>query len=483
MAPTRLVILPSWQTETSDPATWKWTAADQLFIKLLRQAHARGLRVIIDGVFNHCGRDFFAFADLRARQSQSPYRSWYVVRQFDDPQTAENEFKYDGWWGVDTLPSFADTADGKDLHPGPKNYIFDATRRWMDPNGDGDVTDGVDGWRLDVANEVPDQFWVDWHQLVRSLNPAAYTVAEIWTDARSYLARTGFNATMNYHGFAFPVKGFLIDGRLGAREFVNELAARRDQYPRATRYALQNLIDSHDTDRVASMIVNAGKHEYLRAERFDYDVGERVSSRSFADYDISKPTPRQREIQRLVALFQMTYVGPPMIYYGTETGMWGGDDPDDRCPMLWNDLQYDSQSHHPRNRQRVVDAVVFDTALHDFYREMIHLRNDQATLRRGTFDVVAASDEQQYLVFRRSYDGESVLVVLNRGNEEVQLELPPPATSVSSSMEGVRVPASAPRWHMLVATQASQVAPADKENGAQTISILPRCGVAFRAEH
>ena len=199
----------------------------------------------------------------------------------------------------------------------------------MDPNGDGDLTDGIDGWRLDVANEVPDQFWVDWHQLVRSLNPAAYTVAEIWTDARNYLARTGFTATMNYHGFAFPVKGFLIDGQQGPREFAAELAARRDQYPLATRYALQNLIDSHDTDRVASMVVNAGKHEYLRAERFDYDVGERVSSRSFPDYDVSKPTPRQREFQRLVALFQMTYVGPPMIYYGTEAGMWGGDDPDD----------------------------------------------------------------------------------------------------------------------------------------------------------
>ena len=142
------------------------------------------MRVIIDGVFNHTGRDFFAFADLRKRQAESPYHDWYIVQSFDDPATPQNEFRYKGWWGIDTLPEFAHNAQGNDLYEGPKKYIFDCTRRWMDPNGDGDPSDGIDGWRLDVANEVPTGFWRDWHALVRKINPQAYTVAEIWDDAR-----------------------------------------------------------------------------------------------------------------------------------------------------------------------------------------------------------------------------------------------------------------------------------------------------------
>ena len=85
------------------------------------------------------------------------------MQAFDDPATPQNEFRYKGWWGVDTLPEFADNEAGDDLHPGPKQYVFDSTKRWMDPNGDGDPRDGIDGWRLDVANEVPTGFWRDWH--------------------------------------------------------------------------------------------------------------------------------------------------------------------------------------------------------------------------------------------------------------------------------------------------------------------------------
>jgi len=206
--------------ETSDPDTWHFTAADRLFLQLIEEAHNRGIRVIIDGVWNHTGRDFFAFDDIRKNQAESPYRDWYIVEQFDDPYTPENEFRYKGWWGVESLPEFADTEDGTDLHPGPKEYIFDATARWMDPNGDGDPSDGIDGWRLDVANEVPIRFWADWNAHVRSLNPQAYTVTEIWENAASFIENGGFSATMNYYGFAFPVKGFLIDNAIPPSRFV-----------------------------------------------------------------------------------------------------------------------------------------------------------------------------------------------------------------------------------------------------------------------
>jgi len=412
--------------ETDDPATWVWTAADQLFLELIKQAHAREIRVVIDGVFNHTGRDFFAFADIVKNQEQSKYLDWYNVRAFDDPNTPENEFRYDCWWGVETLPEFGYNAAGNDLHPAPKAYIFNATKRWMDPNGDGDPSDGIDGWRLDVANEVPNQFWRDWHQLVRRINPQALTVAEIWDEASGYLEDCGFSSTMNYHGFAYPVKGFLIDGRMTATEFGRTLTERMKAHPEEVRFALQNLIDSHDTDRVASMIVNADRnHAYLQPHRFDYDVGERASPRHFKEYDVSRPNARHRQIQRMLALFQVTFVGPPMIYYGTESGMDGADDPCDRMPMIWDDLEYEDRTLGPWGPLEQAEPIEFDRSLHRFYRQLFQLRKELEPLRRGGFEILMADDRLQGVAFSRSLvDGKdsTLVVILNRGEQPLTME-------------------------------------------------------------
>lgn len=419
--------------ETADPATWQWTAADRLFLDVVRGAHERGIRVIIDGVFNHTGRDFFAFADIAAHGPDSSYLDWYTIEAFDDPDTPENEFRYACWWGVDTLPEFANTADGADLHPGPKAYIFEATRRWMDPNGDGDPSDGVDGWRLDVANEVPEAFWRDWHAHVYALNPRAYTSAEIWDDAGDYLARCGFSATMNYHGFAYPVKGFLVDGRISAGAFAEALESRRAAHPPAVQYALQNLIDSHDTDRLASMIVNARyQRPYVRADRNDYDVGERASPRWFADYDVSRPGPEEQRLLRLVLLFQMSYVGAPMIYAGTEAGMDGADDPDCRMPMVWADLDYEPRTLGPFGPLDRSEPVAFDAALHAWCRRMIAVRLAEPALRRGDFRTVMAADATQSVAFARRYEGRELVVALNRGEEPAVLELSLPGVAAGA---------------------------------------------------
>ncbi|QDU90236.1 Neopullulanase 2 [Pirellulimonas nuda] len=417
--------------ETSDPATWRWTAADELFKKIIVEAHRRKMWVIVDGVFNHTGRDFFAFADLREKQQQSPYVDWYIVEAFDDPTTEPNEFRYKGWWGVDTLPEFADTADGKDLHPGPKRYVFDATRRWMDPDGDGDPDDGIDGWRLDVAAEVPIGFWRDWNALVRQLNPQAYTVAEFWDDGSAdFLAEGGFSATMNYHGFAFPVKGFFIDGVLPASEFTEQIETRRAGHPPRRQLALQNLIDSHDTDRVGSMIVNASADRpYLRPDRFDYDVSERVSPRNWSEYNVRKPTEQELALQRLITLFQMTYVGAPMIYYGDEAGMWGADDPGDRKPMLWEDLRYDDEGADPLGRPREPDQVAVDLKLQAFYAAACKLRAGYEALRRGDIEVVATDDQHSAFAFRRTLGDHQLIATFNRGDKPWKLVLPTPAGS------------------------------------------------------
>lgn len=408
--------------ETSDPKTWHWTAADKLFLELLRKAHARGIRIIIDGVFNHTGRDFFAFADLRKRQADSPYKDWYIVQSFDDPKTPQNEFRYRGWWGVESLPEFANDKQHRDLHPGPKQYIMDITRRWMDPNEDGDPCDGIDGWRLDVANEVPSGFWQDWHEHVRRINPDAYTVAEVWDDASQFLADSRFTATMNYYGFSFPVKGFLVDDVLTPSEAVLQFSGRRSAYSEPVQRSLLNMMDSHDTDRLSSMIVNAGRRPYEQPMRFDYDIG--VSPRNVPEYDVRKPTAAERRIQRMVALLQMTYVGAPMVYYGTEAGMWGGDDPCDRMPMVWQELTYAPQQADPLNRPRAADEVAFDEPLFNFYRAAIELRKQLPALRRGSIKFVQADDKARFLAFQRADEQHTVFVGFNRGDANYDWQIP-----------------------------------------------------------
>jgi glycosidase len=188
------------------------------------------------------------------------------------------------------------------------------------------------------------------------------------------------------------------------------------------QFALQNIVDSHDTDRLASMIVNRPPdgEVYLQPDRFDYDVSPRVSPRHDNErrqYNVRRPNDRERRIQRMVVLLQMTYLGAPMIYYGDEAGMWGGDDPCNRSPMLWDDLRYEPQAAHPRGRPRRPDPVDFDRELHDFYRRAIALRRATDSLRRGSFAVVESRDAAQFFAFRRELAGKETLIGFNRGED------------------------------------------------------------------
>jgi glycosidase len=411
-------------SETSDAESWHWTSADRLFLELLSEARDRDIRIVMDGVWNHTGRDFFAFADLRRNGELSPYRDWYVVERFDDPLTSENEFDYRGWWGSRSLPEFADAPGGNDLHPGPKEYVFEATRRWMDPDGDGDPSDGIAGWRLDVVPDMPIEFWADWNAHVRSINPDAYTVAEIWLDAGKDVERGGFSGTMNYFAFAMPVKGFLIDDMMTGDAFVRMLKDRMDRYAPANRYGLLNLVDSHDTPRIASMIANR-ESRYTEPDVFDFDRDS--SPRGGRAFDVRKPDARERRIQRMIALLQATHVGPPMIYYGTESGMWGADDPDDRMPMVWDDMNYDVQRTYPSGRAQRADTVAFDRDLYDYYRRIFRVRHERPVLRRGDFEPIGSSDGSQSFAYVRSLGSDRSIVVMNRGDESCTFDIPRPA--------------------------------------------------------
>ncbi|MFN1834095.1 glycoside hydrolase family 13 protein [Balneola sp. MJW-20] len=399
--------------DPSDPETWQWTSADSLFLKLIEQAHARDIKVVIDGVFNHSGTEFWAFEDLIKNQQNSAFKDWYIVHSFDDPATKDSsEFDYEGWWGFKGLPVFREE-DGNLVAP-VKEYVFAVTRRWMDPNGDGDTSDGIDGWRLDVAEEVGLEFWKEWHALVYDLNPQAVTVAEIWTDkAKEYISGEMFTSVMNYR-FAYAAKDFLIDDRISTVEFVNRLEQIREEYPDGSEHILQNLMDSHDTARLASVIVNPG---------LEYDRNGGL--RDNADFDVRKPNDEERMIQRLVALFQFTWEGAPMIYYGTEAGMWGADDPDDRKPMVWPENEYETEDSHPLGASRPSDDNNFDEDLFGYYQSLISIREENEVLKTGKGRFLYQDPESKMVAFIREKEGEDpILVVLNRSADQGTLRIP-----------------------------------------------------------
>ena len=392
-----------------DPQTWKWTSADSLFLKLIKEAHKRNMKVVIDGVWNHTGTEFWAFQDVVKNQERSPYKDWYVVTAFDDSATPDkNEFDYEGWWGHKSLPVFRE--ENENLVRPIREHIFAVTRRWMDPNGDGDPSDGIDGWRLDVAEEVGKEWWKEWHALVREINPKAITVAEIWTDkAKEFINADMFTSVMNYR-FAYAAKDFLIDDRIDTKEFARRLNQIEEDYPKGAGHVLQNLMDSHDSPRLASIIVNPGR-EYDR-EGHPRD-----------GFEVRKPNEQERQIQKLVALFQFTWKGAPMIYYGTEAGMWGADDPDDRKPMVWADLQYEPETHHPFGKARKVDENSFDKELFAYYQNLAALKNSEPALQKGDAEIVYHDPAKKLVVFRRTYKGEKILVVMNRSEDVQRLDL------------------------------------------------------------
>ncbi len=398
--------------ETDDPATWIWTSADSLFLQLIQEMHRRDMHIVIDGVFNHLGDRSFAFQDVKKNQQNSIYKDWFDIEAWDDPATPQNEFKYKGWWGVQTLPELAEDSLG--LVSGPREYVFSATRRWLDPNGDGDPADGIDGWRLDVAEEVALPFWLEWNALVKSINPGAITVAEIWNDASEWIKSGAFDGTMNYQ-FSMALQAFFINQQktIDASAFAQKLDKLNKNYGNETSQLLWNLMDSHDTDRLASMIVNPDR---------DYD--RMAGPRDNPDYDVRKPNGQEYKVLMQVAAFQMTYSGAPMIYYGTEAGMWGGDDPDDRKPMLWPDMAFENESHHPlTGKKRPDDMNKFDSDLYHFYKKLIRIRRENPVLQTGSLQIPEQLENGSVMFFKRKNDKRSALLLFNKLKKTATVEL------------------------------------------------------------
>ncbi|MBN2046290.1 MAG: glycoside hydrolase family 13 protein [Anaerolineaceae bacterium] len=260
------------------------------FHALLETAHANHVRIILDGVFNHCGRGFFAFNDLLENGSESPYLNWFTVKQFPlEAYTPGDAKNYKAWWNYKSLPEF--NTD----EPAVRDYLLGVARFWIDQ--------GADGWRLDVPNEIDDDaFWASFRRVVREANPQAYIVGEIWDGNPRWVGETHFDGLMNY-----PVREALIDilnGKITVDAFAHKVETLLTLYPPENVSAMMVLLGSHDTKRIMTKLKN------------------------------------HTDKARLAHLFQFSYPGAPSIYYGDEIGMEGGADPDCRRAFIWDETKW-----------------------------------------------------------------------------------------------------------------------------------------------
>lgn len=397
-----------------DPATWFFNGSDEKLLELIRECHKRDMKIILDGVFNHLGDDAVTFLDVRENGRDSRYADWYDV-------TSWEPFEYVGWAGFGGLPSFAKDPEKGLASDALTQHILDVTTRWMDPNGDGDPSDGIDGWRLDVPFDVPMPFWRLWREHVKSINPEAYLVGEVWDPAESWLQGDTFDAVMNYQFSQAAIRFFANrERKTTATQFDRELSRLRIRYPRSATYVLQNLFDSHDTDRWVSQLANPDR---------DYDANNRLQDPGGENYMDERPAEEHYQRLALMAIFQATYVGAPMIWYGTEVGMFGADDPMCRMPMWWDDLgPYENPEY------------VIRRDLREHFRTLFHLRRDLRVLTEGEFMTLVADDAKDCFVYLRyapardggtgdagGHWGPPVLVALNNSGEHQRIVVERPA--------------------------------------------------------
>lgn len=342
---------------------------NEAFKAFLDAAHARGIRVILDGVFNHASRGFFQFNHLLECGPDSPFADWFHVYNWPLNAYAERAVpNYDAWWNIPSLPKFNTSTTAV------REFLWRAAAYWLEQ--------GIDGWRLDVPNEIDDDaFWQEFRRRCRAVNPEAYIVGELWEDAQRWLQGDQFDAQMNYN-FTRLVYGFILGkhmdqtetrttgyGRMPALS-APSFALKLDQLFNNTYHpeivlAQMNMLGSHDTPRV------------LTVARGD------------------------KTAVRLIFLCQLTVPGAPNIYYGDEIGLPGGGDPDCRRAFPWQ------------------DSDQWDSDLLADVKRVIALRRDSAALRRGNFQILLA--DRGVVVYQRQYQGETAVIALNASTRRYRL--------------------------------------------------------------
>ena len=353
------------------------------FRTLCAEAKRRGIRVLLDGVFNHTGRKSVYFnADgfypsLGAAQGeQSPYYRWYSFHPFPD--------EYDAWWGIKNLPAVNETEQSYvDYIIGGEHSII---RRWLRA--------GASGWRLDVADELPDEFIARIRRAIEEERPDGYLLGEVWEDGttkvayskrRKYLLGRETHGLMNYP-FRTALLDFLRDG--DAADFRERMEELREHYPAPAFYGAMNFLSTHDTPRLLTVLGHRGDAPSTRDERAAYRLSDEELARGTA-------------LLKLAALILYTFPGSPMLYYGDEAGMQGFEDPFNRGPYPWG--------HE-------------DAALLRYFRQLGRLRQSHEALQRGTIDYCAA--QGRVLAFCRASNSKKCITAVNAGEQSAVLTLP-----------------------------------------------------------
>ena len=353
------------------------------FRELCGKAKARGMRVILDGVFSHTGYDSKYFNarghydSVGAYQSkESPYYDWYDFSKWPN--------EYSSWWGIYTLPQV------KEVHPKYLDYIIEGEdsviRHWLNA--------GASGWRLDVADELPDEFIVKLNRAARETKPDALVVGEVWEDAsnkisydvrRRYFQGGELDSVMNY-----PLRDGIMAFLSGspAEDFAEKMESLRENYPRAVFYNLMNIIGTHDTPRALTAL---GADPGDWGESREFRAGKRLEGERLE---------HAKRLLKIAAVIQFTMPGSPTIYYGDEAGQQGYEDPFNRRTYPWGSE---------------------DEALLVFYRSLCAVRAGNPALANGSLEFLEAHGG--VLLYLREDADERVLVAVNRTNETLNYEI------------------------------------------------------------
>jgi glycosidase len=220
-----------------------------------------------------------------------------------------------------------------------------------------------------------------------------------------------FDGVMNYR-FTKAVKEFIIDQKtqITPSAFADSVKIIAEQYNKENLYALMNLLGSHDAERLASVVVNP-----------DIWYDHRSKPSDNPEWDVRRPNEKERMIQKLAIGIQMTMPGAPMIYYGDEAGMWGGDDPDCRKPMVWRELNYKTETAHPFSKKRTVDTVEFNEEIFNWYKKLISIRKENELLSAGEMEFLTKDDVNKILCYRRYNDVKSMFIIVNNNDIEKKL--------------------------------------------------------------
>ncbi|MBZ4665960.1 glycoside hydrolase family 13 protein [Mahella sp.] len=313
---------------------------------LVCEAHARDIKVILDGVFNHCGKDFFAFRDVVDKGEKSKYKDWFNIYKF--PVYVGENPNYETFAnGIWTMPKLMTQ------NPEVREYLLDVGEYWIREAD-------IDGWRLDVANEIDHAFWREFRKRIKAVKSDAFIIGEVWHDSLEWLRGDQFDSVMNYP-WREAVLDFFARGNIDAEGFDNRLTRLRMSYHTDIWPGLLNLLGSHDTPRIKTLCGDARK-------------------------------------SALAAVFMLTYHGLPMVYYGDEIGIKGKGDPDCRRTFPW-------------------DERVWDNELRGLYEKLIKLRRTCPEMSDGNIKTKYAKGNVY------AYTNSDIFIVINNSGERMSVPL------------------------------------------------------------